>query len=50
LLKVPVDTSRLFDGDENYFLWIVTVATRVSETKREISEKERQEIAAAKRG
>lgn len=50
MLKVPVDTSRLFDGDEGYYHWMMAIASRVSDTRREVDEKERAEINKAKQG
>lgn len=50
MLKVPFDSSRLFDGDEAYFLWMAAVANRVSDSKREIDERERAEMNKAKQG
>lgn len=34
LLGIPVDTGRLFDGDERYELWIGTVVDLVADTRR----------------
>lgn len=47
LMKVPVDTSRLFDGDAMYAAWILAIVERVNETKAEINERERAEMKAA---
>lgn len=50
MLRVPVDTGRLFDGDEGYYHWMMGVASRVSDTRREVDEKERAELNKVKGG
>lgn len=42
LLRVSVDTSRLFDGDHRYAQWLRIVTEQVSETRRAQSDAERQ--------
>jgi hypothetical protein len=34
MLKIPVDTGRLFDGDRDYELWIGALVDRVYVTRR----------------
>jgi hypothetical protein len=43
MLEIPVDTGRLYDGDDPYYeLWLRTLAQKVEVTKRAQAQQAKQ--------